>query len=246
MTNQAARQSEPLSRKLSVFAPLRAEELAFLEKLQGPRIFCNAGKEILYEGQHGHSAYILHEGWVYSYKRLHDGARQIIDVKIPGDFLGARSLPLRACDQSYVALTDVEISRINTERLWDAFRGEQRLALALLWAAARDGAMVVEHLVSIGRRDALTRTAHFLLELGARMRLVGQGTTESYGCPLSQNLLADALGLTSIHLNRVLRQMREANLLLFRDGVVTFLDRETLAEITGFDLAYLDHGAPSR
>jgi len=244
--NQATSPTDPLTRKLSAFTSLRPEDAAFLEKLLGPRICCSAGKEIIYEGQHRHSAYLLHEGWTCSYKRLHDGARQIIDVQIPGDFLGARSLPLRASDQSFVALTDVEISRISTEKLWEAFRNEPRLALALLWATARDGALVVEHLAGIGRRDALTRTAHFLLELGARMKLVGRGTADSYSCPLSQNILADALGLTAIHLNRVLRQMREANLLVFRDGVVTFLDRETLAEITGFDLAYLDQSAPAR
>lgn len=233
-------QADALSRKLSAFMPLKLEDAAALEKLQGPRTLVTAGKEIVYEGQHRHAAYVLRNGWAYSYKRLHDGARQIIDVQIPGDFMGVRSLLLRTSDQSFVALTDIEVCRINTERLWEIFHGTPRLAMALLWAASRDGAMVVEHLVSIGRRDALTRTAHFLLELGVRVKLVGRGTADSYACPLSQSILADALGLTAIHLNRVLRQLREANLLVFRDGVVTFLDREALSEITGFDFTYLD------
>jgi CRP-like cAMP-binding protein len=143
-----------------------------------------------------------------------------------------------------MALTDVEVSKIRTAAIWDTFRLAPKLGLALLWSASRDEAMVVEHLVSIGRRDPLARAAHFLLELGARMKLVGHGTTSGYACPLSQSVLADALGITAIHLNRVLRQLREANLLTFRNGQVTFLNKEQLAELAGFDPDRLNGDAP--
>ena len=231
---------DALSRKLGAFAALKPEDITMLACFQGPRTLISAGKEIVYEGQHGHAAYVLREGWVCSYKRLQDGARQVIDVQVPGDFLGLRSLLLRKCDHSFVALTDIEVSRIIAERLWDTLRSTPRLAAAVMWAISRDQAMVAEHLVSVGRRDALSRTAHFLLELGARIRLVERGLPDGFECPLSQNTLADALGITAIHLNRVLRQLREANLLVFRDGFVTFLNIERLIEITGFDLTYLD------
>lgn len=233
-------QIDALSKKIAAFMPLKPEDSVILERLQGQRILIGAGRDIVYEGQHHHAAYVVREGWACSYKRLHDGGRQIIDIQIPGDFLGLRSLLLRTSDQSYVALTDIEIRKVNTDRIWEAFRESPRLAVALLWAASRDNAMVVEHLVNVGRRDALSRTAHFLLELAMRMRLIGHGNSDSFPCPLSQTVLADSLGLTAIHLNRVLRQLREANLLVFRDGVVTFLNRESLAELTGFDLTYLD------
>ncbi|TKT80283.1 Crp/Fnr family transcriptional regulator [Aquamicrobium sp. LC103] len=235
---------DALTQKLGTFLALGREELAMLDELQGPRTYIPAGKEVVYQGQHGHAAYVLREGWACSYKRLIDGSRQIIDIGVPGDFLGLRSLLLRTSDQSFVTLTDVEVRRVVTSKLWDAFRKTPRLAGALLWAVSRDEAMVVEHLVSIGRRDALARTAHFLLELGARMRLVGRGSHDSYECPLSQSMLADALGMTAIHLNRVLRQLRESNLLVFREGVVRFIDREKLADMIGFDLSYLDQGGP--
>jgi CRP-like cAMP-binding protein len=215
-----------------------------LESLQGARTFIPAGKELVYEGQQQHQAYILHDGWTCAYKRLRDGARQIVEVEIPGDFIGLRSLLLRNSDQSIVTLTNVEVSRINTERLWDAFRLAPKLMMTLLWAASRDEAMVTEHLVCVGKRDATARTAHFLLELGVRMELVGLGSTTSYRCPLSQNVLADAVGMTAIHLNRVLRHLREAELLVFRDGVATFLDRDKLAQLTDFDFTYMDHYKP--
>ncbi len=206
-------------------------------------MYLEAGKEVVYEGQRYHSAYILRKGWACSYKRLRDGGRQIIDIQIPGDFLGLRSLLLRTSDHSFVTLTGVEMCKINPDRLLDLFRSTPRLGMAFLWAASRDEAMVVEHLVGIGRRDAFERTAHFLLELGARLKLVGYGTGDSYAFPASQSILADTLGMTAIHLNRVLRQLREANLVIFREGLVSFPDIERAAAITGFDLAYLDQGS---
>ena len=103
---------------------------------------------------------------------------------------------------------------------------------------------MVEHLINLGRRDALQRTAHFLLELGARLILVGLGTKAGYDCPLSQYLLADALGLSAVHINRVLRQLREGGLLTFRDGKVIFDDFDGLVALAEFDLTYLDQAGP--
>lgn len=236
--------TDAIFRKLGAYTTLGPQEAAMLETLQGARTFVAAGKELIYEGQQQHAAYILHDGWTCAYKRLRDGARQIVEIEIPGDFIGLRSLLLRNSDQSVVALTNVEVSKINTDRLWEAFRLTPRLIMTLLWAASRDEAMVTEHLVCVGKRDAMARTAHFLLELGARMELIGLGSSTTYRCPLSQSIVADAVGITAIHLNRVLRHLRESDLLLFRDGVVTFLDRDRLAQLTDFDFTYMDHYKP--
>jgi CRP-like cAMP-binding protein len=113
-----------------------------------------------------------------------------------------------------------------------------------MWAASRDEAMVVEHLVNVGRRNAAERMAHFLLELGARLTLVGLGSREGFACPITQYLLADALGLSAVHVNRVLRQLREAKILTFRDGFVGFENYDRLAEFAQFDPTYLDQGGP--
>ena len=102
-----------------------------------------------------------------------------------------------------------------------------RLGAAILWAASRDEAMVVEHLVSIGRRSALVRTAISCSSWGCA-QLVGLGSESGFVCPLNQYLLADALGLTAIHVNRVLRQLRERGLVTFRDGRVEFHDLKSL------------------
>lgn len=114
----------------------------------------------------------------------------------------------------------------------------------MLWAASRDEAMVVEHLVGIGRRDARERTAHFLLELAARLKLVGMATTAGFACPLSQYMLADALGLSAVHVNRILRELREAGLVTFQHGQVVIHDFDGLVTLADFNLHYLDHDGP--
>jgi CRP-like cAMP-binding protein len=172
------------------------------------------------------------------------GGRQIVDFQLPGDFLGLRSVLFRTADHNIEPVTKVEASEVLVSDLLNTFRRTPRLATAVLWAASRDEAMVVEHLVGIGRRDARERTAHFLLELGARLKLVGLGTTAGYSCPLSQYMLADALGLSAIHVNRVLRELRETGLVTFQQGQVTFHDFDRLVEIADFDRAYLDHDGP--
>jgi CRP-like cAMP-binding protein len=234
-----------LTRKLTSYDQLYPDDLSVLSALHARRRTVAAGSDLVYEGERGHKAYILAKGWVSSYKTLPDGSRQVIDFQIPGDFLGLRSLLLRTSDHSFSPLTEVEVSEIDKSELVAAFRTTPRLAAAILWATSRDEAMVVEHLVDIGRRDALKRTAHYLLELGARLKLVGMGTATGYDCPITQFMLADALGLSAVHLNRVLRQLREKGLLRFQQGVVTFEDREQLVALSGFDPGYLDADLPA-
>lgn len=234
----------PLTRKLGAFVALSEPELAALVAFHQRRRSFEPGVDLVHQGQLGQLAYILADGWVCSYKLLPSGTRQIVDFQVPGDFLGLRSVLFRTSDHNAEALTKVEVSEVSSNDLIEAFASTPRLATAVLWAASRDEAMVVEHLVDIGRRNALERTAHFLLELGARLKLVGLGTKDGYACPLSQYLLADALGLSAVHINRVLRQLREEGLLTFRSGQVIFDDFGRLVKMADFDTAYLDQDGP--
>ncbi|MFT7058730.1 MAG: CRP-like cAMP-binding protein [Pseudorhodobacter sp.] len=234
----------PLIRKLGAFGTLSGTELALLEALHKRRRSFVAGRDLVHQGQSDHAAYILVDGWACSYKILPDGERQIVDFQIPGDFLGLRSVLLNVSDHSIEPITDIEVSEVLITDLLDAFALTPRLATGVLWAASRDEAMVVEHLVNVGRRNAIQRMAHFLLELGARLALVGMGSKAGYACPLTQYLMADALGLSAVHVNRVLRQLREDGLVTFRDGHVTFDDYDGLIEFTGFELDYLDEPRP--
>jgi CRP-like cAMP-binding protein len=234
----------PLTLKLSAFVALAADDLETLARFHRRRRTFLAGHEMIHEGQRNTSAFILAEGWACSFKLLSDGERQIVDFQVPGDFLGLRSILFRTSDHSTEAVTRIEASEVLTSDLLDGFATSPRLATAILWATSRDEAMVVEHLVNLGRRSAEMRMAHFLLELGARLKLVGVGDKTGFDCPLTQYHLADALGLSAVHVNRVLRHLREDGLVTFQKGRVTFDNLPGLITLGKFDAEYLDHEGP--
>jgi CRP-like cAMP-binding protein len=223
---------------------LRPDELAVLGSLHDSRRSFPAGKLLSIQGDTDHRAFVLVSGWVCSFKLKEDGTRMVVDFQIPGDFLGLRSLLLRTSDHSFEAITEVEVSEVPKSVLLNALQQTPRLAAAVLWAASRDEAMVVEHLMDVGRRGAVVRTAHFLLELWLRLKLVGLTTPDGYHCPLTQYQLADALGMSAIHLNRCLRELREKELLSFQKGMVRFENQPGLIELAEFDDSYLDQAEP--
>lgn len=237
-------ESTPLFRKLSAFVALTETEVAVLTELQQRRRKFAAGRDLIEQGQSDQAVYVLDSGWVSSYKILPDGTRQIVDFQIPGDFLGIRSALFKTSDHSVEPVIDIEVSEVFVKDLLGAFARTPRLATAVLWAASRDEAMVVEHLVGIGRRGADERLAHFLLELGARLALIGLGGKAGYDCPLTQYHLGDALGLSAVHVNRVLRRLREGGMLTFQKGQVTFDNYERLTAFADFDATYLDQEGP--
>ncbi len=229
-----------LTRKLSAFLPLSPEEQGRLAELQSKPFKVKRGKQLVHEGQSGHQALILQSGWGCSYKLLPNGSRQIISFPVAGDCVGLRSVLLRTADHSFSALTDAVVSTVDSGRILQTFNEFPRLGVAILWAASRDEAMVVEHLVSVGRRNAIERTAHFFMELAERLSLVGLASETEFKCPLSQYVLADALGLSAIHVNRVLRQLRERDLLTVQRGKVEIYDLNGLRKLAGYRGGYLN------
>jgi CRP-like cAMP-binding protein len=235
-----ARFNSLLVKKLNAFLPLSPKEQRRLAELQSKPVKVKRGKQLVHEGQTGHQAFVLQSGWACSYKLLPDGGRQIISFPIAGDCVGLRSVLLRTADHSFSALTDAVVSSVDGARMLQAFNDFPRLGAAILWAASRDEAMIVEHLVSIGRRSALERTAHFFMELAERLSLIGLATESEFKCPLTQYVLADALGLSAIHVNRVLRQLRERGLVTLRGGRVRIHDLNGLRKLAGFRGGYMN------
>lgn len=224
-----------LARKLTSFVKLTPTELAGLAELQSAPVHVQRGQELMHQGETGQVAHILHFGWGCSFKILRDGSRQIITFPVPGDIIGLRSVLLKTADHAFSAITDIRVTRISVARLTTLVDEFPRLATALMWGTSRDEAMTVEHLASVGRRTSLERTAHFFLELRDRLQLVGLAGDTEYECPLNQYVIADALGLSAIHVNRVLRQLRDLNLLTYQNHKVILLDAARLAELAGYD-----------
>lgn len=230
-----------LAKGLEDFGFGESETTSLLEMVLPTRVIPRG--EVLLE-EHGPTgrAYILHSGWVCSYKSLHEGHRQIIEWRLPGDFFGLKSAFLGNSDRSITAVTELVISETTRERVVEIASRFPRVMQFVFWKFARDEAIVAEHLANVGGRKALPRTAHFLLELAERLNQVGSGTLTRFECPLPQHLMADTLGVTSIHFNRCLGELRRRRLVRIERNVVELLDREQLIAMTGFDPGYITGG----
>jgi CRP-like cAMP-binding protein len=170
---------------------------------------------------------------------LPDGGRQITGFLLPGDICDTGAAILKQTDHSIFALTQVKIASITRAALIEATRERQ----AFWWASLVDEAVLRTWIVNLGRRDAHARIAHLLCELHARMKRVGLIQDGEFSLPLTQEQLADALGLTSVHVNRTLQRLRAEGLVALRNRTLTILDTERLSEVAGFDAGYLHASA---
>ncbi|MER8947261.1 Crp/Fnr family transcriptional regulator [Mesorhizobium sp. M0408] len=182
--------------------------------------------------------FIVKSGWALLYRGLLDGERQIIDTPLRGDIVGFRSVdgPRLA---SLASITELAVYEISSKKLVEAILSEGRLGKTIACSLARLNAILAEHLMNAGRRNAMSRTAHFLLELEERLSSVGLSAHGGYECPLTQHELADILGMTTVHLNRTLGELRKADLVAFRAGHVEVINRKKLVKTAGFDSEYL-------
>jgi CRP-like cAMP-binding protein len=141
------------------------------------------------------------------------------------------------------ALTPVTAHRIPAEKIAEICDNHANLALALTWARAREQAILTEHIVRLGRRNAYERLGHLLLELLHRLQLVDKAGSSGYFLPLTQEVLADTLGLSIVHVNRTLRKLRNDQMIELdpRTRRLRILDQEALSEVTGYDQSFLDH-----
>ncbi len=185
------------------------------------------------------SVFLLQEGMAVRYRNLPDGRRQIMTFLIPGDLCDPHMFLLRAMDHSIGTLTPVRVSPISREGLMKTFATRPRVSAALWWNSLQEEAMLRERIVSLGRRDARGRIAYLLCELLWRFDAIGLADGETFRLPLTQTELGDALGLTPVHVNRVLREFRENRMIALEHRLLRVLDVAALEQLAGFDKAYL-------
>lgn len=229
----AEKACEPLFARIAPAGPLDADER---------RAFIDAVVEILpidndrpvpvrsWPSFHLH---VLVEGWAYRAQSLPDGARQITDVLLPGDFCGfALSTShdsfqdVRTCGHARVAVLRKDVV---------AARGPAMLGRSLQWARDAEARILRSRLVSLGRQDARARVAYFLSEMHDRLRDVGLAEGGTFTCPLTQEQLGDVLGLTPVHVNRVLQKLRADGLIVFNRPDVVIPDLARLHAVANFD-----------
>src|SRR5205814_4051156 len=145
-------------------------------------------------------------------KLLRNGGRQVVDFFVPGDIIGSAGAFARSAQQTCQTITETVLTEIPLDALRSSARQSPALMEVLLTVLAGERARLSDRVVDLGRRDSIARVAHLLLDLWQRLHVVGAATASGYPCPLSQYLIADATGLTAIHVNRVLRELRETGL----------------------------------
>jgi CRP-like cAMP-binding protein len=200
-------------------------------------------EDVLLAGQPSRSIYVNQDAWFARYKLLHDGSRQIVDFVLPGEMFGLQACVFKTSLYTVTAITPGSGALIECDKLEELLNGDPSFTHALLWSALLEAARMGEHVTNAGRRSAYERLAHFFLELHARLRRSGlaQGTT--FSTPLTQELIADALGLTTIHVNRTLRLLRDQRLIAIDGKQVTILDFAALSRVCDFDPSYLGDNA---
>ena len=232
--------AKPLTRKLSRLATLAPDEISILDDLQSATRVVRRNRELVTEGRKYDALLILIDGISIRCRILHDGRRQILNIALPGDFIGFPSAFSERALYSIIALSDCTVAPVSFSRLLSLFDRQPRLAAAVFWSFACEAAMYAEHLIDVGRRSALERVAHFLLELLTRLQVIGLADECSFRMPLTQELIGDALGLSVPHVNRTLRQLRKDELVSIEEHIVIIKDVEALSALADFERSYLD------
>lgn len=196
-------------------------------------------RDVVVSGGHSDCVYFNHDGWLARYKILHRGSRQIMDFVLPGQIFGLPACVFHQAPYSVLAITDASVSAIPFDMIDNVFERDPALAKALFWSAVQEAAILGEHLVDTGRRSACERVSHLLLELFVRLNRARGAGEMTFSIPLTQELIADALGLTTVHVNRTLRALREDRLIAVDRRSVTILDFEALSLMSDFERSYL-------
>ncbi len=229
----------PLTTKLARLVPLSPPETAALEALQASTRPVARNREIISAGRKYDGVFVLIDGAAIRCRVLRDGRRQVLNIALPGDFIGFPASFFETALYSITALNDAIVSWVPFPTLFGLFQTHPRLAATLFCSFSCEAAMYAEHLIDVGRRSAIERVAHFLLELLTRLQAIGLADERSFRMPLTQELIGDALGLSVPHVNRTLRQLREDALVSIDGQIVVIRDIEALAALADFEKIYL-------
>ncbi len=229
--------------KLQAVAVLSTDDRDSLLALGGNTRSIDKGRDIVREGDRPEHVHVMLDGWAARYTTLPDGTRQITAFLISGDLCNSEIAVLKKMDYNVVALTPVTAAMISRSALVELIRNRPGLAQAFWGATACDDAVLRAWVVNLGRRDAYTRIAHLACELHARTSRLGSLKGTKIDLPLTQEQLGDALGLTPVHVNRVLKRLRDEGLMQLHGGTLTIFDAERLATVAGFDPGYLHMAA---
>jgi len=231
--------TSPFAKRLSQHYRVDPEDLAHLDSLQYREESFRPGQDILSRGAAMTQLILLKSGWASRCRYTPDGMRQIVHVLLPGDIVTPGVFVTRHSDHGISAMTDVAVRFVDPDDMESVLQASKKLATAFWWAAEQEHGVLREQIVRLGRRSALHRIPHFFLELHRRLFLVDEASAGSFVLPLTQTDIADALGLSSVHVNRTLRKLVLDNYIVYDGAAIHIANSERLARLCDFDVSHL-------
>lgn len=222
-------------RKIEIFRPFEKEELAFILRFKTGELSVDRGATLLVEGSHSAHLYTVLSGWGFRYKLLGDGRRQILNYVMPGDLVGLQGSLMEEMRHSVESLSPMLLCVFERDQLQTLYRNYPGLAYDITWIAAREERMLDENLLSIGRRTALERAAYLIALLCERAASVGPNGRGPTTLPITQQHVADTLGLSLVHTNKTMRKLAARKLVEWRDGGCQVLDLQGLHAVARWD-----------
>lgn len=225
--------------KLEAFTKLSADDRAALAEATRNFRFVEPRRDLVSEGDKPRFVHLVLDGWACRYKQLPDGKRQIVGLFVPGDFCDINVYILKQMDHSIAAITRLKVAMITPEEMNDLTAERPRVTQALWWHELVTSAVQREWTLNLGQRSAYERLAHLLVELYLRLQAVGKAQNGHCDFPLTQNDLADATGLTAVHVNRTLQELRRDKLIELERKQLHILDIDRMMDVSMFNPNYL-------
>jgi CRP-like cAMP-binding protein len=226
-------------KKLRRRIEISAEEERSIRQAVAETRRVGADQILIRSGEELSSSIVLLDGWLARSKDLAGGERQITELHVAGDFADLHGFTLKRLDHDVVTLSECVVAVVPHERLQQITERYPRLARAFWFSTNVDGAINRELALSLGQRSAIARMAHLFCELYARLDVVGRTRSNGYEFPLTQRELSECLGLTVVHANRTLQELRRRGLVELESRQLTILDRGGLEGLAEFDPSYL-------
>ncbi|WP_092182449.1 Crp/Fnr family transcriptional regulator [Devosia sp. YR412] len=217
------------------FRAFENQELSFVSSFKTGELSAETGATILTEGSHSAHLYTLLSGWAFRYKTLPDGRRQILNYMLPGDLVGLQGSVIGEMQHSVEALSPLVLCVFQRNRLPELFGNHPGLAFDITWLAAQEERMLDDHLLSLGRRNAVERAAYLIAFLYQRAASVGLSGTGTLYLPITQMHVADTLGLSIVHTNKTLRKLADRKLIRWLDRSCEVLDIEGLMQVAEWE-----------
>jgi CRP-like cAMP-binding protein len=231
-----------LVRRLRAYDPIQPEDVEAIKALPITVKDYAANQTVVHDGERPTHCCLIADGFCMRSKTISSGRRQILSIHIPGEIPDLQSLFLEVMDHDLTTLTPSTLGFIRHETLRDLHRLQAHLAEMFWRDSLIDAAMFREWIVNVGQRPAPARLAHVIVELWERLKLIGRAGN-TIDIPLTQERIGEALGITTVHANRIIKQLREEGIMEFQRGRVTILDELRLVELAEFDGRYLHQSA---